>query len=124
MIVWAIKKMESKQKLNRLLSDKLHELGMEPYSCIEDTDGEAVYLNRFDTLAHSIWEYALGRKEKLRDGKEKKHLPSQWAINTILDRTEGKVMPQSMPDKVITGPTIADKVSELGKKTINELNDE
>lgn len=115
---------ESKQKLNRLLSDKIHEIGLEPYSCIEGEDGEPIYLTRFDTLARSIWEYALGRTEKLRDGKMKKHLPSQWAINTILDRTEGKVMPQSTPDKVTTGPTAAEKVSELGKKQLNDLIEE
>jgi hypothetical protein len=114
--------MESKQKLNRILSDKLHELGMEPYSCVEGTEGDAIYLNRFDALARSIWEYALGRTEKLRDGKIKKHLPSQWAIGVLLDRIEGKVMPVSTDVTVNTGPTIADKVSELGKKTINELN--
>lgn len=115
---------ESKQKLNRMLSEKLYELGMEPHSCIEDGNGDAVYLNRFDTLARSIWEYALGRTEILRDGKEKKHLPSQWAIGVLLDRIEGKVMPVATDTTVTTGPTIADKVSELGKKTINELNDD
>jgi hypothetical protein len=112
---------ESKQKLNRMLSMKLYELGMEPHSCIEDGAGDTVYLNRFDTLARSIWEYALGRTEKLRDGKMKKHLPSQWAINTILDRIEGKVIPQSTPDKVYTGPTAAEKVSELGKQQLNDM---
>lgn len=112
---------ESKQKLNRLLSDKIHDIGMEPFSCIEDGAGDAIYLTRFDVLARSIWEYALGRTEKLKDGREKKHLPSQWAINTILDRTEGKVMPQSTPDKVHTGPTAAEKVSELGKQQLNDM---
>lgn len=112
---------ESKQKLNRLLSEKLYELGMEPHSCIEDEAGDAVYLNRFDTLARSIWEYALGRTEVLRDGKEKKHLPSQWAINTILDRTEGKVVPQSTPDREKDMPTAAEKVSELGRDKLNDL---
>lgn len=114
---------ESKQKLNRLLSDKIHEIGLEPYSCIEDDDGEPVYLSRFDTLAHSIWDYALGRTEKLKGGQEKKHLPSQWAINTILDRTEGKVMPQSTPDKEKDMPTAAEKVSELGRDKLNDLVD-
>lgn len=113
--------MESKQKLNRMLSEKLYELGMEPHSCIDDGSGDMVYLNRFDTLARSIWEYALGRTEILRDGKEKRHLPSQWAINTILDRTEGKVMPQSTPDKEKDMPTAAEKISELGKKQLNDM---
>lgn len=115
---------ESKQKLNRMLSEKLYELGMEPHSCIDDGNGDMVYLNRFDTLARSIWEYALGRTEKLRDGKEKKHLPSQWAINTILDRTEGKVMPQSTPDKTKEMPTAAERVSELSKKQLNDMIEE
>jgi len=114
---------ESKQKLNRLLSDKIHEIGLEPHSCIEGEDGDPIYLNRFDVLARSIWEYALGRTEKLKDGKEKKHLPSQWAINTILDRVEGKVLPQSTPDKEKDMPTAAEKVTELGRDKLNELVD-
>ena len=114
---------ESKQKLNRMLSDKLYELGMEPHSCVDDGSGDMVYLNRFDTLARSIWEYALGRTEKLKDGKEKKHLPSQWAIGVLLDRIEGKVMPQSTPDKEKDMPTAAEKVSELGRDKLNDLVD-
>ena len=115
---------ESKQKLNRLLSDKLYQIGEEMHSTIADENGNLQAINNLEALARSVWTYALGREEKLRDGKIKKHLPSQWAIGVLFDRLEGKVVPQSTPDKDINGPTVADKVSELGKKTINELDDE
>lgn len=112
---------ESKQKLNRLLSDKLYQIGEEMHSTIADENGNLQAINNLEALARSVWTYALGREEKLKDGKIKKHLPSQWAIGVLFDRLEGKVMPQSTPDKEKDMPTAAEKVSELGRDKLNDL---
>ena len=115
---------ESKQKLNRMLSSKLYEIGLELHSTISDEEGNSVAINNLDALARSVWMYALGREEKLRDGQMKKHLPSQWAIGILFDRLEGKVMPTIAPDKSAGIVTAAEKVSELNKKRMNDLIDE
>lgn len=112
---------ESKQKLNRLLSDKLFQIGTELHSTIIDREGNSQAIDNLEALARSVWTYALGREERLRDGKIKKHLPSQWAIGVIFERLEGKVMPQSTPDKIKDMPTAAEKISELSKKQLNDM---
>ena len=114
----------SKYQATRMLSAKLFEIGQELHSTIVDEDGNSRAINKLEALSRSIWTFALGREETLRDGSKKKHLPAMWAISVLLDRIEGKVMPVMTDKEPVGTPKIADRISELGKQKLNELIDD
>ena len=78
---------------------------------------------RAERLAELVWERALGYETTSidEDGKEAtiKQPPAQWAINVILDRTEGRVM--NAPEESNTNTELVHHLDSLMVSHINNL---
>lgn len=86
-------------------------------------DGDLV--TNAEKLARVIWKKALGYVESQnRNGEtfEKIHPPTQWAIQLLMERLEGKVA-NAVEDKEQT-VTAADRVGELCVETVNRLTEQ
>ena len=101
-------------RFRRLISDELRRMASEPYSI--DDDGNP--LSRATKLAMVLWELALGNSSII-DGKLKTVAPAAWAIDTILERTEGKVT--VVDDGDVGNLTPADRVREVAVSRLNSL---
>lgn len=90
---------------------------------------DAVMVTKAEAIARYIWKVALGYEESedVFDKAGKKigikpvcHRPDKWAINMIWDRMEGRVSQadaKSGSDKA----SLADKISEQGKKRLGQI---
>ena len=117
----AKKKITSKHglqiKAGQLLSQFLRKIAQEETELVT-TDGEDKMATKAEAMARLMWRMALGyTEEKMQTNgiKEIIHPPDRAMIGLLFDRIEGRA-----PLMTETGKkrTIADKVSEQGKKRI------
>ncbi|KKN69817.1 hypothetical protein LCGC14_0437630 [marine sediment metagenome] len=114
----------------KLLSKFIREIASEEYDdpIIKARGEEAVMVTKAEAIARHIWNVALGYVEEVdihKDGvktgvKLETHRPDKWAINIIWDRMEGRVGQadaKASSDKA----SLADKVSEQGKKRLAQI---
>jgi hypothetical protein len=100
----------------QLLSRFLRQLATE----VETISENGTPVTKAQVLAELVWKTALGYEKADPDDPNKKKYqpPAQWAIQMIYDRLEGRI-PEALQDT--KGGTIAEKVTELGRKQVNEL---
>lgn len=115
----------------KLLSKYIKEIASEIHDdpVIKAKGEEAVMLTKAEAIARYIFKLALGYEEEVdvfdRDGKKTgikpvRYKPDKWAINVIWDRIEGRVGAVDLKagsDKA----SLADKVSEQGKKRLDQI---
>ena len=113
------------QKAGMLLSQFVRSIALEETELIKNTDGEDRLVSKAEAVAQWLWKEALGYIQEIvhDDGTKEKiiHQPDKWAIDHIWDRMEGRA-PLMNPDKK-DRRSIADRVSEQGKKRINALSE-
>ena len=114
----------------KLLSKFIREIASEEYDdpIIKARGEEAVMVTKAEAIARHIWSVALGYVEEIdiyKDGvkvgvKLETHRPDKWAINIIWDRMEGRVG-QADAKAGSDKASLADKVSEQGKKRLAQI---
>ncbi len=109
-----------KTRAGKLLTRFLEQIAEEKTELVKDpTTGEDKLVTKAEALARVIWNLALGSKEvDPKTGVETIFAPQQSKIGLIFDRIEGRAMPagEDTKDKL----TVAERVSEVGKKRIAE----
>lgn len=109
------------QKAGMLLSQFIRSIALEKTACVK-VDGEDQMVSNAEALARLVWKKALGYTEQIvKEGglTDIKHAPDRTMIALLWDRMEGRA-PLVNPDKK-DRRTIADRVSEQGKKRSNEI---
>lgn len=109
-------------KAGQLLSQFVRSIALEQTELIKDADGEDRMASKAEALARLMWQQALGyTKHKIINNilTDIEHPPDKMLMGMIFDRMEGRA-PLMNPDKK-DRRTIADKVSEQGKKRINKI---
>jgi len=113
------------QKAGMLLSQFVRDIALEETQFEKNIGGKDKMISKAEALARLIWKRALGYiEEKVEDDGTKTkiiHAPDRIMMAMIFDRMEGRA-PLMNPDKK-SGRTIADKVSEQGKKRSNKIAD-
>ena len=119
-----------KTNAGKLLSKFIREIANEEYDdpIIKARGEEAVMVTKAEAIARHIWSVALGYVEEVdiyKDGvkvgvKLENHRPDKWAINLIWDRMEGRVS-QADAKAGSDKASLADKVSEQGKKRLGQI---
>ncbi|KKN53873.1 hypothetical protein LCGC14_0598320 [marine sediment metagenome] len=114
----------------KLLSKFIREIASEEYDdpIIKARGEEAVMVTKAEAIARHIWNVALGYVEEIdiyKDGvkvgvKLETHRPDKWAIGIIWDRMEGRVG-QADAKSGNNKASLADKVSEQGKKRLSQI---
>lgn len=111
------------QKAGMLLSQFVREIALEKTQLEKNIDGEDKMVSKAEALARLIWKRALGYIEiRINDDGTKTeiiHLPDRVYVAMIFDRMEGRA-PLMNPEKG-DKRSIADKVSEQGKKRSNKI---
>jgi len=111
------------QKTGMLLSQFIRSIALEQTELIKDTDGEDRLVSKAEAVAQWLWKEALGYIQEIvhEDGTKEEivHQPDKWAIDRIWDRMEGRA-PLMNPEKK-DRRSIADRVSEQGKKRSNKI---
>ena len=115
----------ARTKTGRLLSSFIRQIAEEQTEMVTDPDGEDRMVTKAEALARLIWKRALGYKE-INIVKEVPveitHHPDRALMGLLFDRMEGRA-----PVSINEGDekiTVVERVSEQGKKRINEvLND-
>lgn len=120
-----------KTAAGKLLSKFIREIASEEYDdpIIKAKGEEAVMVTKAEAIARHIWNMALGFVEEVdiyKDGvktgvKLETHKPDKWAINLIWDRLEGRVGAANVKSGSSDGINLADKVSDLGKKRLDQI---
>jgi len=109
-------------RAGQLLSQYLRAIAEEKTEFIKGVDGEDKMATKAEALAREIWASALGTPiVEVTDAGEKiktQRRPDKVMMHLLFDRIEGKAMPISETDK--KKGTVADKVSEQGKKRIGQ----
>lgn len=108
-------------RAGQLLSQFIRDIALEKTALVK-IDGEDQIVSKAEALARLVWKKALGYTEQIKeDGVlvDHIHVPDRTMIALLWDRMEGRA-PLMNPDKK-GGRTIADKISEQGKKRINKL---
>jgi len=111
-------------KAGQLLSQFIRSIALEETELIKDDNNEDKMATKAEALARLMWKKALGYTEqKIIDGEliDNIYPPDRTMMAMIFDRMEGRA-PLMNPEKK-DRRTIADKVSEQGKKRINKLAD-
>ena len=109
-------------KAGQLLSRFVRDIALEKTELIKDADGEDQMVTKAEALARMIWQRGLGfTEQKIINGAltDIEHLPDRVYVGMLWDRMEGRA-PLMNPDKK-DRRTIADKVSEQGKKRLNKI---
>jgi len=121
------KKIVAGKLLSKFIKEIASEICDDPV--IKAKGEEAVMLTKAETIARYIWKVALGYEESIdvldKAGKKtgirpEVHKPDRWAINMIWDRLEGRAGAADLKggsDKA----SLADRVSALGKKHMNQI---
>jgi hypothetical protein len=116
-----------KIKAGKLLTAQLKSILQEKTEVEMDEDGTPVIVTKAEKMARTMVKLALGYKEEVErkmDGKtvidELVHGPNVGMIALVYDRVEGRIPVAAMeePDK----RTLADRVSDQGKKRINAIS--
>ena len=113
-------------RAGKLLSSYIRQIAEEITEVVQDpkTGGDRM-ATKAEKLARDIWIDALGRKEiQIKDGvvTEITNRPNATARAILFDRIEGRA-----PATIGEGDekiTVAERVSEQGKKRINEVLDD
>lgn len=109
-------------KAGQLLSQFVRSIALEQTELIKVTDGEDRMASKAEALARLMWQRALGYVEqRVEKGAlvSTVHPPDKMLMGMIFDRMEGRA-PLMNPDKK-DRRTIADRVSEQGKKRSNKI---
>ena len=109
------------QKAGMLLSQFIRSIALEKTELVK-IDGEDQMATKAEALARLVWKKALGYTEqKAEEGSliDYYHAPDKTMIGLLWDRMEGRA-PLMNPEKG-NKRTIADKVSEQGKKRSNKI---
>lgn len=109
-------------KAGQLLSQFIKQIALEETEFIKDDNGNDRMATKAEALARMVWQRALGfTEQQIVNGEsvDIKHSPDRVYVGMLWDRMEGRA-PLMNPDKK-SGRTIADKVSEQGKKRINKI---
>jgi hypothetical protein len=121
------KKVAAGKLLSKFIKEIASEICDDPV--IKAKGEEAVMLTKAEAVARYIWKVALGWEgtEDIlgKDGKKigikpVKYWPDKWAINMIWDRMEGRVG-QADAKAGSDKASLADKVSEQGKKRLSQI---
>jgi len=121
------KKKPNHGKLTRagqLLSQFVRDISLEKTELIKDANGEDRMASKAEALARMIWQRGLGfTEQKVIDGvlTDIEHAPDRVYVGMLWDRMEGRA-PLMNPEKG-NKRTIADRITEQGKKRINKLSD-
>lgn len=126
------RKLDKERVSNRALTDKLRELMASVHTTRLNDEGGVDMISKSERLAELIADRALGWEETV-DVPDKKvsgrtvstvvrHKPEKWAIVMVYERLEGKT-PMAVADVQDT-PKVADRVSDLAKKSVNALTEE
>ena len=111
------------KKAGMLLSQFIRSIALEQTELIKGVDGEDRMASKAEAIARLTFKKALGYTEEIRhdDGTMEKivHPPDRWAIALLWDRMEGRA-PLMNPEKK-DRRSIADRVSEQGKKRSNKI---
>lgn len=111
------------QKAGMLLSQFIRSIAFEKTELVK-VDGEDQLASKAEALARLVWKKALGYTEqKVIKGEliDINYPPDRTMISLLWDRMEGRT-PLMNPEKG-NKRTIADKVSEQGKKRSNKIAD-
>lgn len=104
--------------MKRIISKELAKLSDETVAALPD----GTEVTRGELLARLLWDRALGYVEKIRDaeGNQKavQHAPEAWALQTILERLEGKAA--TVLETPETSITATDKVRDVLKERLNQ----
>ena len=106
-------------KAGQLLSRFLRDIAAEKTE-VAKVDGDDVMVTKAEAIARLMWQMALGFTEQRVEGNglvDIHHAPDRAMISLVFDRIEGKAAPMAEIGKK---RTIADKVSEQGKKRIEK----
>ena len=110
-----------KTRAGQLLSQYLRTIAEEETEFVKGEDGKDRMATKAEALARKIWASALGTPvtEITDDGKTitTHPRPDKALMRLLFDRIEGKI---AMADDTKKKSTIADKVSEQGKKRISK----
>lgn len=109
-------------RAGQLLSQFVRSIALEETELVKGVDGEDQMASKAEALARLIWKKALGYTEqKVIDGKltDIDYPPDRTMMAMVFDRMEGRA-PLMNPEKG-NKRTIADKVSEQGKRRIKEI---
>ena len=121
------KKIVAGKLLSKFIKEIANEIHDDPV--IKARGEEAVMLTKAEAIARHIFKLALGYEEEVdvldKAGKKIgikpiRYRPDKWAINVIWDRIEGRVGAADLKagsDKA----SLADKVSEQGKKRLGQI---
>lgn len=111
-----------KIKANKLISQFLGQIAEEQTEFAKDDCGNDQMVSKAEALARKMWKMALGYKEEhIEDDGSKTiihHPPDRVMMSLLFDRIEGKAPLSTAMDK--GKRTIADKVTEQGKKRIEQ----
>jgi len=110
------------KKAGQLLSQFIRSIALEETELIKGADGEDQMASKAEALARLMWQRALGYVEqRIEKGGlvDITHPPDKVLMSMIFDRMEGRA-PLMNPEKG-NKRTIADRVSEQGKKRLNKL---
>jgi hypothetical protein len=114
----------NKKEANKQISHWLKEIGVEETETVETPDATVRMASKFEALARKMWQMALGYTEQVEKGtgakrkiEEVVHKPNPSMMCVLMERLEGRV-PLAVPQADESKRTIADKVSEEGKKRI------
>lgn len=110
-------------RAGKLLSGYIRQIAEELTEVIEDPkSGEDRMASKAEALARLIWKKALGWKEvNIVGGEpvETSYAPDKYLMGLLFDRMEGKAPPTMVEgDEKLT---VAERVSEQGKKRINTV---
>ena len=110
------------KKAGMLLSQFIRSIALEKTELIKDANGEDQMVSKAEAFARLTWKKALGYTEqKVIDGvlTDVTHQPDRVYAGMLWDRMEGRA-PLMNPDKK-DRRSIADRVSEQGKKRSNKI---
>jgi hypothetical protein len=100
-----------------ILTKHLKMLSAEVLDTIDDSGRT---LTRAEALCDLLWNKALGYSRVDPETKKVKYYPPEsWAILCIYERLEGR-SPMALTET--KGGTVAERVSDLGKASINDLS--
>jgi hypothetical protein len=79
----------------KMLTRKLQELSLDIVDSNLKANGEVEMITRAELLATEIWDAACGVKHKEDGTIVFTHQPIPWAVATVFERLEGKVVPRA-----------------------------
>lgn len=119
----------AKSKKPKLLTEHLHKILKEKHSVKVRIDGKLKTITKGEALARQMVNAAIGFIETIdiydKDGipsgtTSVVHAPDRNLAKEILDRVEGKAATTGVKEDD-SRPSVADKVSELGKDRLNAI---